>query len=241
MYSKYAWSSTVSTCGGTRANQASSSARVLVVPVGLFGAAMKTTFVRSVTASSIASRSKRSSRSGTLHRHRADLERVEHVARERRPAGHDLVARVERREHREADDRVRAGADRDLLEADAVAPRERLTEPVRAAVRVAVQLERGTRDRLLRARERAVRALVRRELDDALEAQLALDLLDRLPRLVRDEPRERGADQRRIDAGQPTTHVAGIGSELAVTYSPTISPSPSPTPPVRSPPRRCGA
>ena len=37
MYSKYAWSATVVTCSGTRSNQASTSARVFVVPVGLFG------------------------------------------------------------------------------------------------------------------------------------------------------------------------------------------------------------
>ena len=37
MYSKYAWSSTVSTCSGTRSKYASSSARVFIVPVGLFG------------------------------------------------------------------------------------------------------------------------------------------------------------------------------------------------------------
>ena len=66
---------------------------------------------------------------------------------------------------------------------------------------------------------------VRRELDDALEPELALDLLDRFSGLVRNQPRERGADQRRIDVAEPTTHVAGNGSELEVTTSPTISSS----------------
>ena len=37
MYSKYAWSSDGSTCAGTRSKNASSSARVFIVPVGLFG------------------------------------------------------------------------------------------------------------------------------------------------------------------------------------------------------------
>ena len=50
---------------GTRSKYASSSARLFVVPVGLFGAAMKTSFVRGVIAASIASRSIRSSSSGT--------------------------------------------------------------------------------------------------------------------------------------------------------------------------------
>ena len=89
---------TVRTCGGTRSKYASSSARLFVVPVGLFGAAMKTSFVRGVIAASIASRSIRSSRKRDAHGDAAELQRVEHVARERRPAGDDLVARVERRQ-----------------------------------------------------------------------------------------------------------------------------------------------
>ena len=223
MYSKYAWSRTVSTCGGTRSKYASSSARSFVVPVGLFGAAMKTSFVRGVIASRIASRSKRSSRERDADGNAAELQRVEHVARERRPAGDDLVARIERRQADVADDRVRAGADRDLLEADAVPLGERAAEALRAAVRIAVQLERRARDRLVRRRERPVRPLVRGELDDALEPELALDLLDRLARLVRDEPGEGGTDRatgRRRRRG--SAHVAGAGSG-AVTYSPTIS------------------
>ena len=210
MYSKYAWSRTVRTCGGTRSKYASSSARVFVVPVGLFGAAMKTSFVRGVIASSIASRSKRSSRERHAHGDAAELQRVEDVARERRPAGDDLVARVERRQADVADDRVRAGADGHLLEADAVPLGERAPEAPRAAVRVAVELERRALDRLLRGRERPVRPLVRGELDDALEPELALDLLDRLARLVRDEPVERGAD-RATGRRRPgrSAHVAG--------------------------------
>ena len=56
---------TVSTWSGTRSNQSSSSARVVIVPVGLLGVAMNASFVRGVIASSMASRSKRCSRSGT--------------------------------------------------------------------------------------------------------------------------------------------------------------------------------
>ena len=37
MYSKYAWSITTSTSSGTRSKNASSSSRVFIVPVGLFG------------------------------------------------------------------------------------------------------------------------------------------------------------------------------------------------------------
>ena len=65
-----------------------------------------------------------------------------------------------------------------------------------AAVRVAVELRDRALDRLDRAGERPERPLVEAELDDPLEPQLALDLLDGLARLVRDEPDER-ADRRR--------------------------------------------
>ena len=60
-------------------------------------------------------------------------------------------------------------------------------EPVAAAVGVAVQLGRGLREGVERLRERAERALVGRELDHPLEAELPLDLLDRLPRLIGDD------------------------------------------------------
>src|SRR5207247_390377 len=60
-------------------------------------------------------------------------------------------------------------------------------QAVGTAVGVAVQLAGAALDRLARLRQRAEGALVRRQLDDALEPELALDLLDRLARLVRDE------------------------------------------------------
>ena len=72
--------------------------------------------------------------------HRAELERIEDVARERRPAGDDLVARVERRLADVADHRVGAGADGDLLEADVVPLGERGPEAVAATVRVPIEL-----------------------------------------------------------------------------------------------------
>ena len=70
----------------------------------------------------------------------ADLERVDHVAREGRPAAHDLVARVERELREVVDDPVGAGSGRDLLEADVVQLGEGRAEPPRAAVRIAVQV-----------------------------------------------------------------------------------------------------
>ena len=91
---------------------------------------------------------------------------------------------------------VGPGADRDLLEANAVPFGERGAQAVRAAVRVAVQARRrSAADRLERLRERAERPFVRGELDDALEPELALHLLDRLARLVRDDPASAGREK----------------------------------------------
>ena len=72
---------------------------------------------------------------------------------------------------------------------------QRRVQPVAAAVRIAVQLADAARERLLGGRERAERAFVRRELDDALEPELALDVLDRLPGLIRRQGANAGAEE----------------------------------------------
>ncbi len=77
----------------------------------------------------------------------------------------------------------------------AVLLRKRLGQPVRPAVGVAVQLADRALERLDRGRKGAELPFVRGELDDPLEPELALDLLDRLPRLVRNEPRDRGTKE----------------------------------------------
>src|SRR4051795_4478137 len=132
---------------------------------------------------------------GNANRARADLDRVEDVARERRPATDDLVAVVEGRLAQAVDDAVGPRADRDLLEADAVVCGERGAQLPRAAVGIAVQLTRAALEGFDRCREGRERALVRRELDDALEAEFALDFLDRLPGLVRDEVGDRAPEE----------------------------------------------
>ena len=58
-------------------------------------------------------------------------------------------------------------------------------EPDVAAVGIAVELASRSFDRFDRSRERRKRPFVRRELDDPLEAELALHVLDRLAGLVR--------------------------------------------------------
>src|SRR5207237_3851880 len=125
----------------------------------------------------------------------AELRGSENVAREGRPAADDLVARVERRLREQVDDPVGASADHELLEGDPVSLGELRPERPDAAVRVAVELERRTRHRLERPRERRVRALVRGKLDDVLQPELPLHRLDRLARLVRHEAVDRGAEE----------------------------------------------
>ena len=70
---------------------------------------------------------------------------------------------------------------------DGVALRESGVEAVAAAVRIAVELGRCLGHRLDRCREGRVGALVRGELHDVLQPELTLDVLDRLPGLVRGE------------------------------------------------------
>ena len=136
------------------------------------------------------------------------LQRVEHVARKRRPRRDDLVAGIERRLADEADHGVGACGDDDLLEGDTVTRRKRLTKPVAPSVRVPVRLGQRASDRLERLRKRPERPLVRRELDDPVEPELALDRLGGLSRLVRNEPLERRPDKRRRHPGTDRGHAA---------------------------------
>ena len=152
-----------------------------------------------------------------LPRDGADLERVDHVAREGRPAAHDLVARVERELREVVDDPVGAGSVRDLLEADVVQLGEGRAEPPRAAVRIAVQVARLALDRLERGRERPERPLVRRELHDPLETELALHLLDRLPGLVRHQILHGRLEERVRDLGEG--HVSTLSRSRPITIA----------------------
>ena len=86
---------------------------------------------------------------------------------------------------------------------------ERLVQAVGAAVRVAVQVARRGVERRQRRGKRPERPLVRRELDDALEPELALALLDRFAGLVRRQrgdarPEERRVGEARAHAGEGT-------------------------------------
>jgi Lon protease-like protein len=68
-------------------------------------------------------------------------------------------------------------------------------EAVGAAVGIAVQLGRPSGDRLEGLGKRPELALIGRELDNAVEAELALDLLDRLPGLIRDQRAKGGTEE----------------------------------------------
>src|SRR4051794_12164051 len=152
------------------------------------------------------------------HRACAELGRGDDVARKRRPAANDLVSVVEHRLAQAVDDTVGARPDCNLLEADAVAFGERDAQRVRAAVGIAVQLVCLALERLERRRKRPVRSFVRRELDHAVEAKLALHLLDRLARLVRDELGDRTAEKSR------SAHTGGSSSSELFFRQKTIPP-----------------
>jgi hypothetical protein len=154
-----------------------------------------------------------------------ELERVDHVARERRPGRDDLVAGVERGLADISDHGVGAGCDDDLLEGHTVLCGERLAKAITAPVRVAVRLGQRSLDRLDRLGERAERAFVRSELDDAPEPELALDRLDGLARLVRDEPVEgRPNDPGHTGIGSSTRSTSGATS-IAVSHSAASPPA----------------
>src|SRR5205823_10921777 len=145
----------------------------------------------------------------------AELARVDRVARERGPATDDLVAGLEHRLAEAVHEPVGACTGSYLLEAQVKPLGERRPEPVGAAVRVAVQLGRAPLDRLARFRERPERAFVRGELDDSVEPELALHLLDRLARLVRNEVVDRRREEAVRDLGKPPGHESNLTSRAA--------------------------
>jgi hypothetical protein len=132
----------------------------------------------------------------------AELQRVEHVARKRRPAADDLVAGIEAREREVHHDSVRAGGRGDVPRVDSVTFGQGLAQAVEAPVRVAIQVADAARQSVGRGRERPVRPLVRRELDDTLEPQLAPHVAGRLSGLVGHDPFERRLEEGLGDAGQ---------------------------------------
>src|SRR3989442_7962223 len=84
----------------------------------------------------------------------------------------------------------RSVAEHDMVGRHAVLLGERLAQVEAAAVRVAVEVVERREDRLLHAVGWRQRVLVRRELDRVVDPELALQLLDRLARLVRRDPED---------------------------------------------------
>ncbi len=123
------------------------------------------------------------------HHDRARAARLggEGVDGERVLRHHRGAARPEEGERDQLEHVVRAVAQDDGRQLDAVAPGERELQLVAVAVGVARDLADRRFDRRARARPDAERVLVRGELDDRLlvEAHLARKLRDRLARLVR--------------------------------------------------------
>src|SRR2546425_6316039 len=101
-----------------------------------------------------------------------------------------LVAGPEEGPHEQLDQLVRAVAEHDMVGRHAVLLGERLAQVEAAAVRVAVEVVERREDRLLHSVGWRQRVLVRRELDRVVDPELALQLLDRLARLVRRDPED---------------------------------------------------
>ena len=123
------------------------------------------------------------------------LDRVEDVARERRPPANDLISGIEGCEREVADDAVGAGCKGDLGGFDPVARCQGFPQPEGAAVRVAVQVSGPTSEGLERAREGPELALVRCKLYDPVKPEVALDLLHGPARLVRHQIGDRRAKE----------------------------------------------
>src|SRR5918994_50401 len=149
-----------------------------------------------------------------LARYGAQLHRVEHVADEGGPGGDDLVAGIERGDGEMADDRIGTCSRDDVCGLDPVACGERVAEVEGAAVGVAVEGTGAPLERLDRGRQRSPRPLVRRELDDPVEPELALHLFLGLPGLVRTEAVERGAEQAHPQAAYEPAGGGSSSSEL---------------------------
>ena len=120
---------------------------------------------------------------------------------------HRLVAGAEKAPHDEFQELVRAVADEDILRRDAVACGEPLRQMERGPVGVAMNVRQRGGQRGERARRGPERILVGRELDGAADAELALELLDGLPRRVRGQaPHPLG------DEAPDVAHGAGSGA-----------------------------
>src|SRR5262249_48855668 len=100
---------------------------------------------------------------------------------------HLVLARFAEDAHREVDELARALPDDDLLHRSAEAVGDGAAPAVGAPVGVAVGARQGGLRRLDPERRWSERVLIGGELDRAVDAELALQLLDGLARLVRND------------------------------------------------------
>ena len=120
--------------------------------------------------------------------------RVFAVQRERRFRHHDLVARIDERREEQRDELVAAVAEDDVFERETVRPRQAVAQFRLIVFRVhAERIDRV--QRFERARRRAERVLVLRELYGVLDAEAAPHLIDGRAGLIRRERPECGAQQ----------------------------------------------
>ncbi len=86
---------------------------------------------------------------------------------------------------------------------------ERMVQPKRTAVGIAVQLRRSPLHRLERGGKRAQRAFVRGQLDDTVDPEPTLHLLDGRSRLVGAQPFDGAPEERLGEVPGLAAHQAG--------------------------------
>src|SRR5262249_26116546 len=106
-------------------------------------------------------------------------------ADERALRGENFVVVMKKRTNDIAKNTFRAAAYRDVLEFDAVALSQRLSQGESAGLRITAEVTKTLGDCLLNALRRAQRVFVGRQINDAFQAKLALELVRRLSWLVR--------------------------------------------------------
>jgi hypothetical protein len=116
------------------------------------------------------------------------------IHRERRPGIDDFVPFTQQDLREQLEDLVRTGTEDELLGSDREPTRERAAQLVARTIGIAVDVRGLRAHRLHGLRGRTERVLVRGQLDRAADAELALQLLDRLARLIRLECRDVGSD-----------------------------------------------
>jgi len=150
-------------------------------------------------------------------RRRGDEPAIHHLGREpvRQEAihrGQDLIAGLACCDHELVQQVIGAVAEEDVVGVAAEPGRQAAAQRESGGIGIAMQLGQRRRQRRQRPGRRPERVLVRGDLDDPGDAELALELLDRFPRLVdvqAGDMRWHEGARRRIRHDQGTLHPFG--------------------------------